>query len=91
MWAGSIEARLKQNPETVFEIRPFRGGWECFEAPGVEPYYTGPKAKQFALDYAKGRTAMRKGEIRVFNSAGVIEETILFDNSGQQVSDGRGC
>ena len=22
---------------TVIEIRPYRGGWQCFEAPGVQP------------------------------------------------------
>ena len=24
---------------TVIEIRPFRNGWKCFEAPGVEPVF----------------------------------------------------
>ena len=24
---------------TVIEIRPYRGGWQCFEAPGVQPYW----------------------------------------------------
>jgi len=24
-------------PETIIEIRPFRGGWQCFERPGVQP------------------------------------------------------
>ena len=24
---------------TIIEIRPFRNGWKCFEAPGVEPVF----------------------------------------------------
>jgi len=74
---------------TIFEIRPHRGGWQCVEDPAVKPYYTGPNAKQNAIDYAQGRTAMRKGEIRIFDASGQIERTIPFDNSGQRVSDAR--
>ena len=55
---------------TIFEIRPHRGGWQCFEAPGVQPYFTEGDAKQQAIDYAKRRTAHRHGKIRVFNPAG---------------------
>jgi len=33
----------------VIEIRPFRGGWQCFEAPGVEPYWIGDSAKEDAI------------------------------------------
>ena len=54
---------------TIIEIRPHRGGWQAFEAPGVQPYYTGANAKEYAISYARGRTAMRRGEIRVLNSA----------------------
>lgn len=64
---------------TIFEIRPHRGGWQCFEAPGVQPYFVHPNAKQLAIDYALCRTAHRVGEVRVFNAAGAIEETIPFD------------
>jgi hypothetical protein len=42
--------------ETVIEIRPYRGGWQCFEAPAVQPYYTGPNARDYAISYAKART-----------------------------------
>jgi hypothetical protein len=24
-----------QQHQTIFEIRPYRGGWQCFEGPGV--------------------------------------------------------
>ena len=27
-----------QQPQTIIEIRPYRGGWQCFEGPGVEAY-----------------------------------------------------
>jgi hypothetical protein len=75
--------------ETILEIRPHRGGWQCFEAPGVQPYYTGPNAKENAIGYAQGRTAMRTGEIRIYDSAGQLEQTIPFDHHGQKVTDPR--
>jgi hypothetical protein len=75
------------NAETIFEIKPHRGGWQCFEAPGVQPYYVGPNAKENAIGYAKERTAMRKGEIRIYDAGGKIENTIAFDKSEQRVSD----
>lgn len=65
---------------TIFLIRPFRGGWECFEAPGIQPYWVGPKAKEHAVHYARNcRTAQRHGEIRVLNAAGDTENVIVFD------------
>jgi len=50
---------------TVIEIRPFRNGWKCFEAPGV--------------DYATGRTCFRSGEIRILDSSGEVEGIIPFN------------
>jgi hypothetical protein len=73
--------------ETIIEIRPHRGGWQAFEAPGVQPFYVGPNAKEFALSYAQGRTAMRKGEIRIYDSIGKLERTIPFDQHGRKVSE----
>ena len=65
---------------TIFLIRPYRGGWQCFEAPGVQPYWCGAKAKEHAISYARNcRTANRHGEIRVLNAAGEIGESIAFD------------
>ena len=64
---------------TPFETRPHRGGWQCFEALGVQPYFTEGHAKQSAIDYAKGRTALRFGEIRVLNAAREVEQVIPFD------------
>jgi len=43
-----------QQRQTIMKIRPYRRGWQCFEAPGVEPFWTGENAKQSAIDYAKG-------------------------------------
>jgi hypothetical protein len=54
-----------QQRVTVIEIRPFKGGWQCYEGPGVEPYWTGESAKQSAIDYAKARAKFGHGEIRV--------------------------
>ena len=42
-------------PVQVIQIRPHRNGWQCFEAPGVQPYWTGEQAKEMAINYAKGR------------------------------------
>lgn len=62
--------------QTIIEIRPHHGGWKVFEAPGVEPYFG---ERHQAIDYAESRTALRRGEIRIVNAAGDIEETIPFD------------
>jgi hypothetical protein len=35
---------------------PHRGGAQCNEAPGVQPYWTGAGAKQSATDYSMGRS-----------------------------------
>jgi hypothetical protein len=37
---------------TVIEIKPFRNGWKCFEAPGVEPVFLD---QEQAIDYARNR------------------------------------
>ncbi len=64
---------------TVFLIRPHRGGWQCCEAEGVQPYFTDQDPKQSAIDYATGRLAHRQGEIRVVDQDGIVIETIAFD------------
>jgi hypothetical protein len=67
--------------QTLILIRPHRGGWESFESPGVQPYFP---ERRMAIEYAQGRTAMRRGEIRILNAAGEVEETIPFDNKAQR-------
>jgi len=67
-----------QQSQTIIEIRPYRGGWQCFEAPGVAPYWVGEDAKQSAVDYAKGRAKFGRGEIRVLNADRSTEQIIPF-------------
>jgi hypothetical protein len=74
-------ANSVQQPRTTIEIRPFRGGWQCYEAPGVQPYWTGDNAKQSAIDYAKGRAKFGRGEIRVLAQNGSTESVIPFGDS----------
>jgi hypothetical protein len=69
----------------VIEIRPFKGGWQCFEAPGVAPYWVGPTAKEDAIGYAKARAKFGRGEIRVLNLAGSVERSISFDEASAKV------
>ena len=40
--------------QTIFEVRPHRGGWQCFESEGVQPYFTDGNARQKAIDAARG-------------------------------------
>jgi hypothetical protein len=42
-------ANRVQESRTVIEIRPFKGGWQCYEGPGVGPYWIGDDAKQSAI------------------------------------------
>jgi hypothetical protein len=71
---------------TIFLVRPHRGGWQCFEAPGVQPYWVGEKAKAHAISYALNcRTANRYGELRILNAAGEMTETIPFDERGNSL------
>jgi hypothetical protein len=67
--------------QTIIEIRPHYGGWKVFEAHGVEPYFG---ERQHAIDYAKGRTAQRRGEIRIVTAFGEIEEMIAFDERSKR-------
>ena len=70
-----------QQSLTVIEIRPFRGGWQCYEGPGVQPYWTGKTAKEDAIGYATARAKFGRGEIRVVNADGSTERVIAFDGS----------
>ena len=67
-----------QHTLTVIEICPFKGGWQCYEGPGVGPYWTGDSAKQSAIDYAKARAKFGRGEIRVLGEDGQVENVIPF-------------
>ena len=73
------------NEPTMFTVRPHRGGWQCVEGPGVAPYFTEAEGRRQAIDYAKGRTAHRHGEIRVFNAADELEDIIAFDERSNRM------
>jgi hypothetical protein len=76
---GRKQARL---PMTVIQIRPFRNGWKCFEAPGVEPVFLN---QEHAIDYATGRACFRSGEIRILDSTGNVERTIPFSEADRKL------
>jgi hypothetical protein len=73
---SSLGRKRKELPVTVIEIRPFRNGWKCFEAPGVEPVFLD---QEQATDYAKCRACFRSGEIRILDSNGAVARIIPFD------------
>ena len=68
-----------QQSVTVIEIRPFKGGWQCYEGPGVQPYWTGDAAKEDAIGYAGARAEFGRGEIRVLNADASIKDVIRLD------------
>ena len=67
---------------TIIEIRPFRKGWKCFEAPGVEPVF---RSQQDAISYAQGRACFRSGEIRILDSRGAVERVIPFSEADRKL------
>jgi hypothetical protein len=64
-----------QQRQTIIEIRPCTGRWQCYEGPGVQPYWTGDTAKEDALDYATAPAKFEGGEFR-----GLVSP-LLRDNS----------
>jgi hypothetical protein len=76
----------------IIEVRPskkFEGAWVAFGAPGVEPAFAAPDAKQKAIDYACGRFGGRAGEVHVHgNDAATIERRIVIDGRGQYPQGG---
>jgi hypothetical protein len=74
-------ANPMQQTQTIIEIRPYQGGWQCYEGPGVQPYWTGEHAKADAIGYATARAKFGRGEIRVLNADGSIKDVIRLDES----------
>jgi hypothetical protein len=74
-----------QQSSTIIEIRPYRGGWQCFEGPGVGPFWTGASAKEDAIGYAKARAKFGRGEIRVLDQNGSTEHVIAFNESSRKL------
>jgi hypothetical protein len=79
-------ARLQRNAKrvavTIIEIRPFRNGWEVYEAPGVQPVFLNQQA---AISYAKGRACFRSGEIRILDSSGMVKRIIPFNEADRKL------
>jgi hypothetical protein len=60
---------------TIIEIRPFRNGWQVYEAPGVQPVFLN---QEQAIDYATWRARFRSGEIRVFGLSGDLASPLRY-------------
>ena len=67
---------------TIIEVRPFRNGWQVYEAPGVQPVFL---KKEQAIDYATCLACFRTGEIRVLDSTGMVERVIPFDEAERKL------
>jgi hypothetical protein len=80
--AKSLLCKHSGSVTTIIEIKQWRNGWKVFECPGVEPVFL---AKDQALSYAKGRASFRSREIRVLDSAGTVEETIIFSEGERKL------
>ena len=81
----SESANPVQQPQTIIEIRPYQGGWQCYEGPGVQPYWTGDTAKEDAIGYATARAKFWLGEIRVLDCEGSVESVIPFEEIGTKM------
>ena len=67
---------------TIIEIRPFRNGWQAYEAPGVQPVFL---SQEDAISYAQGRACFRSGEIRILDSRGAVERVIPFSEADRKL------
>jgi len=86
MFTRTGYTRLPRNAKrldvTIIEIRPFRNGWQVYEAHGVQPVFL---SQEQAIDYAKGRAYFRSGEIRIVDASGATERVIPFDESERKL------
>ena len=67
---------------TIIEVRPFRNGWQVYEAPGVQPVFL---SREQAIDYATCRACFRSGEIRILDATGRLERTIPFNEADRML------
>jgi hypothetical protein len=67
---------------TIIEIRPFRNGWQVYEAPGVEPVFLN---QEQAITYAQGRACFRYGEIRLLDCDGAVQHSIPFNQADRKL------
>ena len=63
-------------PPASIELRPFAAGWKVLDTPALEGDFIGGGAKEQALYYAKQRQQSNKRPILIFNSQGILIETI---------------
>ena len=58
----------------IIEIQPFHSGWQVrgVEAAASLSFFPGPSAIEHAIDYARGGTRHRTGEIRLLGRNGEI-------------------
>ena len=69
------------NSQTIIEIRPFRGGWQCYEGPGVAAYGLARTQKRCNRSTPTTRARFGRGEIRVLNVDGSIKDVIRSSGS----------
>jgi hypothetical protein len=50
----SIGGKCNDLHMTIIEIRPFRNGWQVYQAPGVQPVFLDPTASNLNEDYLQG-------------------------------------
>jgi hypothetical protein len=67
---------------TIIEIRPYRNGWQVYEAPGVQPVFL---SQEHAIHYATCRACFRSGEIRILDSAGAVTRIIPFNETESKI------
>jgi hypothetical protein len=68
----------------VRQSKKFKGAWSAFEAPGVEPAFAEPDARQKAIAYVSQRFGGSRGEVHVYDATGeIIERKIVLDGRGQ--------
>ena len=67
----------------IIQVRPSRnarwqkkGGWEVFEAEGVQPVYCGENGRQNALEYARQRMGYGRCDLQVLDDNWNVVETI---------------
>ena len=71
----------------IIQVRPSRnprwqkqGGWEVFEAEGVQPVYCGKTGRQNALEYARQRMGYGRCDVQVLDDARSVVETIANED-----------
>jgi hypothetical protein len=64
---ATTDTTTRGNTDTmIIEIRPFKGDWQCYEGPGVGPYWIGDDAKVDAIGYAQTHTTVSRQPLNTF-------------------------